>query len=309
MRKFIHFARCMYQNLIDDEIAQRASALAFYAMFSIFPLLLLSVNAISYLLKDPVLVQQITDSFATLFPSGNVLFGQVLQEALKAQGASNLIGLLSLLWGASSFFNGLQGTVNRIFTTQDSRPSWLGRGLGMVMAVVVAALLFAVLLITTAGRLVISYLPAAAAGSGILETIGNRGGIVVVAAFTFALLYHYIPSRRPRLRPTLFGAATATIGWLVASYALLWYVASGLARYNRIYGSIAAVIIFLLWLYVSNFILLLGAEVTAYLSRTKDPNPVPLPAALQRFLEARLGPLEEERLQENPALGSTSPGP
>lgn len=293
MRRFIHFIRCMYQNTLDDEIAERASALAFYAMFSIFPLLLLSVTAVGYFLKDPILVQQIKDSVTNFLPGGNVLFGQVLNEALKAQGASSLIGVISLLWGASSFFNGLQGTVNRIFTTRNSRSSWLGRALGALMAIVVGALLLAALLIATVGRLVVSLLPLAPEGSLFWETWGNQGTVLLVATVTFVLLYRYVPSRRPRLRHTLVGAIAAATGWLVATYGLLWYVASGLARYNLIYGSIAAVIIFLLWLYVSNFILLLGAELTAYLSRTKDPKLVPLPASIQRFLEARLGPLDD----------------
>ncbi len=293
MRGIIHFIRCMYQNTLDDEIAERASALAFYAMFSIFPLLLLSVTAVGYLLEDPVLVQQITDSVTSFLPGGDVIFDQVIDEALKAQGAIGLIGVISLLWGASSFFNGLQGTVNRIFTTKNSRSSWLGRALGVLMAIAVGALLLASLLIATAGRLVMSYLPLASEGSLFWETWGNQGIVILMATITFTLLYRYVPSRRPRLRHTLVGAIVAATGWLVATYGLLWYVASGLARYNLIYGSIAAVIIFLLWLYVSNFILLLGAELTAYLSRTKDPNPVPLPASVQHFLEARLGPLED----------------
>lgn len=294
MRRFIHFIRCMYQNTLDDEIAERASALAFYAMFSIFPLLLLSVTAVGYFLQDPVLVQQIKDSVTNFLPGGNVLFGQVLNEALKAQAASSLIGVISLLWGASSFFNGLQGTVNRIFTTRNSRSGWLGRALGALMAIVVGALLLAALLIATVGRLVVSLLPLAPEASSFWETWGNQGTVLLMATVTFLLLYRYVPSRRPRLRHTLVGAIVAAIGWLVATYGLLWYVASGLARYNLIYGSIAAVIIFLLWLYVSNFILLLGAELTAYLSRTKDPHPIPLPASIQHFLEARLGPLEDE---------------
>jgi len=293
MRRFIHFIRCMYQNTLDDEIAERASALAFYAMFSIFPLLLLSVTAVGYLLEDPVLVQQVTNSITSFLPGGDVLFGQVLDEALKAQGASGFIGVISLLWGASSFFNGLQGTVNRIFTTKNSRSSWLGRALGILMAIVVGALLLAALFIATAGRLVVSLLPLAPERSLFWETWGNQGLVILMATVTFTLLYRYVPSRRPRLRHTLMGAIVAATGWLVATYGLLWYVARGLASYNLIYGSIAAVIIFLLWLYVSNFILLLGAELTAYLSRTKDPNPVPLPASVQHFLEARLGPLEE----------------
>ncbi len=293
MRRFIHFVRCIYQNTLDDEIAERASALAFYAMFSIFPLLLLGVTAAGYFLEDPALVRQLTESIANLLPSGNAIFGGLVEEALKSQGASGLIGVVSLLWGASSFFNGLQRTVNRIFSTKNSRSSWLGRALGILMAIAVGALLLAAFLITTASRLVLSYLPLAPEGSRFWETWGNQGIVILMATVTFTLLYRYIPSRRPRMRPTLVGAITAAIGWIVATFGLLWYVASGLARYNLIYGSIAAVIVFLVWLYVTNFILLLGAELTAYLSSTKDPKLLPLPPTVQRFLETRLGPLED----------------
>lgn len=292
MKSFIEFVRCYVQGVTDDQIGIRAAALAYFAIFSIFPLALLFISAVGFFLDDPQRQQQVFETLNEILPEIAYPVLAVAEETvdnlIASRSISGLIAVIGLLWAASGFFRGLEFSVNVIFGTGIPRPIWESRGVGIIMALlVIPVLLLAVILMTLSGILVAlpwippEFKPFLSAGI-------NYAVSLALFVIIFFLVYRFIPRTWTPVRPALAGASLASVATMLLTYGFNWYLQSGFAGYNVLYGSIGALIALIFYLYLLNYIVLLGAELSAQLGKTKDCNPAPLPPAVEEYIENNL---------------------
>ncbi len=234
-----------------------AASLAYYALFSIFPLVLLGITLISGLLGPTLARQQVIQFLSTFFPAETVevIAGNV-QLVLRQRQSFGLVAVISLIWSGLSLFSNLTVALDNIFHPTRWRPLWRKRLLAVIMVVVLAALLTGSL-ITSLGLRLISALLLDRGGTTLrLLNLSLPLGLNLTI---FALLFRYIPRVRVRWDAIWPAAILGSLGWSLAQSLFVWYL-DNFGLYSVIYGSLAAVIVLLLWVYVSSAILLLAAE-------------------------------------------------
>jgi len=292
MKRFIKFVRCYAQGIADDQIGIRAAALAYFAVFSIFPLALLVISAIGFFLDDPARQQQVLNAINNLLPEMTQIVVEIAEGAIdnvvQSRNLSGLIAVIGLLWSASGFFRALEFSVHVIFGIGAPRPLWKSRGVGMLLVLLVTPiLLVTVALISFSSLLVeLPFIPE------VLKTFLSVGISQVLTLLlsigAFFLLYRFVPDRWTPVRQALIGASAAGVAWMILTYGFNWYLQSGLANYSALYGSIGAVIALIFYLYLANYVVLLGAELTAQLGKTKDCTPMPLPSTVEEYIDNNL---------------------
>ncbi len=249
----------------QDDGALMSRSIAYYALFSIFPLLLVLVSFSSFAL-DAAEVQQLVRDFVVgnLPVVADLVQGNV-QQILAARSTVGIIALVGLLWSASGVFSAIYRAVNRAWENPKSQLFWAEKIFGLAVVLVVGALLVATTLFSTIVSVLQSWLP-----SFFVGTAGSWRWLSMllpplVTAVTFIILYRIIPKNGVTWRDVWLGGLVAGLVWEAARRLYAWYLAN-VASYSLIYGSVGAIIGFLLWAYLSAQILLLGAEFAAQYS-------------------------------------------
>ncbi len=257
-----------------DKVTDWAAALTYYAVLSIFPALLAVVSLLG--LFGTSATQALMDNVGALAPGpakqtlAPVL--QALQGSRQAAGVATIIGIVVALWSASGYVAAFMRVANVAYDMPEGRPKWvtlpLRLGITAVLVVLTAAGMFAVVftggLADRAGR---------ALGIGqtalAIWNIGKWPVLVVLVALALALLYWLAPNvRQPRFRWLTPGSMLAVIIWIIASLLFALYVAK-FGSYNKTYATLAGVIVFLIWLWITNIAILLGVEFDAELARQR----------------------------------------
>ncbi len=243
-----------------------AAGVAFYAMLAIFPAIISTVTVYA-LVSDPADVKrQLDPTLRTLPPDVSNLVSTQLTKAVATSGSGLtlglLLGLLGTLWAASGGINALLTGLDEVYDAPGPRPFVKQRGLSLVLTV--GALFAAIIVIG-----LLAVLPAVAGHVGIggLARAGLQVGrwvlLAILVAVALSVLYRVGPNRPGRRHRWLSpGVLVAMLVWLAGSAGFTLYV-SFFSSYDATYGSLAAVIVLLLWLYVSAFAVLIGAEVDA----------------------------------------------
>jgi membrane protein len=245
----------------EDRCALLAAALSYYALLSIFPLLLFILSIASPFLQSEAAIRAATSFLGSYLPSGATLVRNSLHEVTRLRGPLTIASAAGFLWSASGVFDLIQLGLNRAFRVQRPRPMWRQRivSLGMVASV---SLLFGLsFLLTTSLRLAIHYrlLPR---HNILVDALPVLGALILGIAI-FGLLYRLIPYHSSiRWRDVWAGAVVAAVLWEIAKLGFAWYL-TNFALLNLVYGSVGAVIALMLWGYVTAAILLIGAEIAA----------------------------------------------
>lgn len=254
------------EEVKEDNVGLLAAGVAFFALLALFPALTAAVS-IYGLVADPQTVQSQIQSLTETLPAdaASLIGGQLEAVASSAGGALTfgfVTSLLAALWTASSGMQGLIKGVNAAYDEPDGRSFVKRRGLALLLTI--GGIIFFGVAIA-----VIAVLPALLDGLG----LGRVGQVLILVlrwpllaaliAVALAVVYRYAPDRdEPRWAWVSAGAALATVLWVVGSIAFSIYV-NNFGSYNETYGAIGAVIILLLWLFLSSFVVLVGAEVNA----------------------------------------------
>jgi membrane protein len=271
--KFI--LRKTIREFSDDQCTDLAAALTYYAVLALFPALLALVSLLGLVGqqgKTEELINVLSDMGAgSVADTIRAPLQQLTQTS--AAGIGLIIGIAGALWSASGYVGAFGRAMNRVYEIKEGRPFWKLRPLMIVitLATVILAGLVAI-------GLVVSGPLARAIGDaiGLGETAVTVWNIVkwpvllLLAALVVAILYYATPNvKQPKFRWISVGAAIAIVTWVVAS-ALFGIYVSQFSNYNKTYGSLAGVIIFLLWLWITNLALLFGAEVDAEMERGRQ---------------------------------------
>ncbi|MDQ3776043.1 MAG: YihY/virulence factor BrkB family protein [Pseudomonadota bacterium] len=261
-------------RIADDQIPGRAAQMSFYFFLSVFPILLILMAALGLFLDAQWLVRDaILERLASVVPSSIVRVFTGLLDHLAGQSGGPLTwGILVAVWAASSGMVATIRGLNKAYAVAEERPWWKRRLVGLTLTLVL-------MLLTAAAMLLLAYgVPLAEAfaqrmglGSAFVLAwqIGQWPVIFGFVLLAFDLLYHFAP-HRPRvrwqwLRP---GTLIAIALWLAASLGLKYFVAN-VANYNVAYGSLGAIIVLLLWFYLTGIAILVGAEINAQLEKTR----------------------------------------
>ncbi|MHA3704522.1 YihY/virulence factor BrkB family protein [Jatrophihabitans sp. YIM 134969] len=274
-----------------DNLTDLAAGLTYYAVLSIFPGVLVLVAIIGLLGKDTA--QKTEDQVTSIAPSGvDNIVTQVFQQAQSNSGLASvtaIIGVLLALWSASGYVAGFMRASNVIYGIGEGRPIW------KTLPVRLGVTVLAVVLLTVGAFIVVSTGPVA-------ETIGNAIGLgdtavtvwdivkwpilLLLVSVILAVLYWAAPNaKQAGVKWVSPGGVIAVVLWLLASGLFALYLAF-FANYNKTYGSLAAVIVFLVWLWITNIAILFGAEVNAELDHQKAIEGG-LPEDVQPFAEPR----------------------
>ena len=247
--------------------SQAAAGMAYYTLLSLFPLALFLVSLGSLFLKQQSAYAQVMDYLSNAIPVSRALINQNLEQVIEARGPVGLAGLIGSIWSASGAFAILAKNLNLAWQRSAKRGFVRERllALGMIM-VLAALLLLSVLSTTIIGLLARANIPLVSqivAGEGLLWRIASRALSSAIAFVLFLALYRWVPSGRPPWRWTAVGALFAAIAWEAAINLFAWYASSGLASYAVIYGSLGSVVVLLIWIYLSAWITLFGAHLSA----------------------------------------------
>lgn len=239
-----------------------AAAIAYFALFSLFPLALLSISIASFSLGSSMDQRLIVQKLEFIAPALGQLLGQNIDEIIQLRGPVTSLASLSLIWSASTIFYTLTQTLNGIWGNKRRGAVWKRRGLAIlfVLAFVGPALFLA----SFAGSLIANlrtWMPD--------SIIPMAGGISFAVAISldialFMLLYMLLPHGDSTWREILPGAIAAGMLWELAKKAFLFFVTSYVSVSNLVYGSVAAIIAFLIWAYLSGVILLFGAYLSVF---------------------------------------------
>jgi membrane protein len=271
-----YIARKTVREFSQDQCTDLAAALTYYSVLALFPAAIALLSLVGLVGKGPktvdTLLQILTDVGAssaadTLEPTLTEL------STTPSAGPALVIGLATALWSASGYVGAFGRGMNRIYEVEEGRPIWKLRPV-MLLVTVITVVLTAVVAL----GLVVTGPAAQAVGDAIgvgstIVTVWNIAKwpvLLVIVVLIVALLYYATPNvKQPRFRWISAGAVVAIVVWLVASAAFGFYVAN-FSSYDKTYGSLAGVIAFLLWLWITNLALLFGAELDAELERGRE---------------------------------------
>jgi membrane protein len=245
----------------EDRCSLVAAALSYYALLSLFPLLLFILAIVSPLGQAETAIREVTRFISSYLPSGALMVRSALEEITRLRGALTLASAASFLWSASGAFDAIQLGINRAFRVSTMRPIWRRR-LFSILMVVATSLLFGLSFgMTTTMRLAIHY-RILERRDFLFESLPIVGALILGTA-VFGLLYRYVPyDPHIRWRDVLPSAVIAAALWEIAKLVFAWYI-TNYALLNMVYGSIGTIIAIMLWGYVTAAILLIGAEIAA----------------------------------------------
>ncbi|MHB0922748.1 MAG: YihY/virulence factor BrkB family protein [Bellilinea sp.] len=246
--------------------AEAAASLAYYALFSLFPLLLVLISVLGFVLKSGDAYLVTLDFISEVLPNARDLIERNFQEILNRRGTIGLIGLVGALWSASGFFNTLVRNINRAWLGIKPRDVIRTRLLALSMIVMLVFLLV-LSLISSMLLDIIKLIDSPLLDPTLLESSAWTFLRVIlpilITYFMFTGAYRWIPNTAVRWRASLAGALWTTVAWEVAKRLFTWYLSSGIIRYEILYGSLGTVLALMFWIYLSCLIILLGAHLTA----------------------------------------------
>ena len=275
----------------EDNLTDWAAALTYYGILSIFPMLIALVSILG--LVGQSATQPLIDNVGAVAPGpAKQIFTDAITNLQKQRGAAGVlfvVGLVLAFWSASGYVAAFMRASNAIYEVEEGRPIW------KTLPVRVGVTVVLVLLLAVTGIGV-------TLTGGIAEQVGNLLGLgdtavtvwdiakwpvlLLIVSFMFAFLYWAAPNvKQPGFRWISPGGVLAVIIWIIASAAFAFYVAN-FGSYNKTYGTLGGVITFLIWLWISNIAVLLGAELNAELERGRQIE-AGVPADEEPFLEPR----------------------
>jgi membrane protein len=271
-------AWCRLKNLVyrsikgffDDGCTQRAAAISYYVLFSIFPLMIFTVGVLGLFLRDEGLQQDIVDEIMANFPlsqdEGRDDVAEALQSVAQEQvGAVGIFGLVTLAWSSSALLGVIRSSLNLVYEVKTPRPPAIQKLLDLGGVLIFAPFFLGSIVATSALRFAkrtsedADFVGRLAEAFGLAWWVASIALPILLSCIAFFLVYWLIPARRVRPIHILPGAIIAAILFEATKVGFNVYL-ENFTSYDVIFGSLGAVVAFLFWVYLSANILLLGAE-------------------------------------------------
>lgn len=281
----------------EDKLGVWAGALTYYGLLALFPALIALVGLIG-LVGDPKSTTQTMMQIVTkLGPSSaaQTFAGPIrsITAHKSTAGIMGIVGILAALWSASSYVGAFMQASSIIYETPEGRPIWKLRPLQLLVTLVMVLLLALVALALVLTGPIVSAVAGPLGVGGTVVTVWDIAKwpvLLLVVVFMFAVLFYASPNvRLPGVRWVTPGVLFALVVWLVASAAFAFYVAN-FGSYDKTYGALGGVVVFLVWMWITNSALLLGMELNAERERSRELQAGVPGAERELQLDARSAP-------------------
>jgi membrane protein len=276
----------------DDNLTDWAAALTYYAVLSMFPALIAMISILGLVVDKATITRVLTDTLSQIGPTSAIETFKGPIESIasndSAAGIMLVVGVAAALWSASGYIGAFMRASNAIYEREE------GRGFFKLRPV---QLLVTLVLILMSALLVVALI----VSGPVAEAVGNAVGLgstavtvwdiakwpvmLVVVMVMLAILYYASPNaKQPGFKWISPGSIVAVVIWVIASALFAFYVAT-FSSYNKTYGALAGVVVFLVWMWITNLAFLFGAELNAEFERAKaglrsaPPPPSPPPSA------------------------------
>jgi membrane protein len=269
-------------ELVNSNDVTHAASIAYYALLSLFPFILLVFSLLGSITgNDEDRIAVLTFVFR-YFPTKLDFVNQQLQAISEKQVQLGVAGGLALIWASLGVFGAITSGVNEAWGVERQRSFWKHRMVSFLMLVAAGGVMIVALLLVGAVEI--------AQGSSFAVMLARFHWLAVLRTLTLdylatillivavGLVFYFIPNAKTRFRDVWVGAALTGVLWRLAFSGFAWYIARNKSM-TMIHGSIAAVVVFLLWVYVSSIILMYGVEFTAAHARLRRRRPDDMPAA------------------------------
>ncbi len=267
IKRLYEFIRHIIDRVCATKVTEAAAAIAYYAILSFFPLILLLIALNSAFIQSVEAQNQILLWAKDYLPGSEQIVMANIQHLIKASETVGYVGTIILLWSATLVFAGFAQNINMAWTTANSRHFLMDRLIGLLTISVVIIFLIIVLVTTAIIDAVPRLFP------GLMTSViikANRFQHLIVQFMPvltiFALLilfYKYIPNCKVFWREAIVASSFSGIAILVTKSAFVWYITRGPNSYSLVYGSLGTVVAFMLWIYISSCIILIGGHISA----------------------------------------------
>jgi membrane protein len=263
----VDFFKLTYKEMDEDHVMAFAGNLTYKALFAIFPFFTFLISLLG-IFSATDLVNTMVDKLSGVAPQSATAFieGQLLSitqsQTESAFTIGAIISILLALWGVSGAFRSVMEAMNVMYEVEEDRPFWKVYGLSIFMSLAVVVLLVGALVLVVFGESIgVTVADLIGLGSvfATIWSIVQWPIVALVVLFAFALIYYFAPAAKQRFRWVSPGSILAFVFWLIFSLLFSLYVSMS-GSYNETYGSLAGVIILMLYVYYSALIMLVGAE-------------------------------------------------
>ncbi|QKZ06458.1 MULTISPECIES: YihY/virulence factor BrkB family protein [Pseudomonas] len=265
------------KEFLDDEMSTYASALAYQMLFSLFPFILFLIALIGFLHLPDFFSWLRLQAGLVLPPQALDSVNPVIDQLQQSKGGLLSFGIVIALWTASAGVRLMMSAMNAAYDVVEERPVWKRIPLSIFYTVGIAGMLLAAAALMVLGPQVMGWL----AGQIGLEdfivtlwTVARWPVIVILMMVAVAVIYYVMPDVKQKFRFITPGSVLAVVVWIIASLGFAFYV-QRFANYNAMYGSIGAIIVLLLYFYISSAVLLLGAEMNAVIEHMSEEGKEP----------------------------------
>jgi len=251
---------------------EAAAAIAYYTFFSFFPLLLILMAVGSVFLDVESIQQQVLTFVGETVPPAQDLVRENIQQVLELRRPVGIVAAVGLLWAATGVFTVLARNINRAWQDTGNFLEWRLAGLAIVGGVLAGLLFLSILsavLFGLVGQFELQFLGAITVhDTHSWKILSWLTPWMLMLLSTFGL-YRWVPNIEVSWSDAGWGALVAASAWGVSKIGFIWYLGSGLARHQLIYGSLGTVVVLMLWIYLSGLIVLFGAHLSAAIGRQR----------------------------------------
>ena len=269
-RTEFRFLLIAIRRALSGDGRDTAAAIAFYAFFSLFPLLLVALSVAGFLFDSAMAQARLTEILDRSLPGGAALVSRQVSAVVEARGALGAIGVFGLIWSASAAMGAAGRAVNRSLGVQQGRPALGGKLRDLGLTALVCLGLSASVLLSSVAEVLAGMDFAVVRRLGLDTGLTGRLAGFLTAAFlafgTFAILYRALPIPVTKWRDVMAGALVATILFELSKLGFLLYLSLA-ANFEAVYGSLSAIIVLMIWLVVSAWVFVVGAEYNAARTR------------------------------------------
>lgn len=259
------------QHFGEVRAAEAAAGIAFFAIFSLFPLLLALIVAGSFVLEIEQVQRRVLDVTAEFLPVAERLIERNIQGILERRGTVGVVALLSLVWSATGVLTVLARNINLVWPEAEPRSFVEDRLMALGMVTGLALLLVFSLVSSTVFNVLARFRMPIGGGLSVDETPAWTTLLTAVPRLLVFLallgLYRWVPNTQVRWMDAFWGALVATLAGEIVTNGFSWYLSTGLVRFELVYGSLGTVVVLMLWIYIGALTVLFGAHLSAAVAR------------------------------------------
>jgi membrane protein len=271
-----------FLGFVQSDNLTYAASIAYYGILSLFPFFLLAFALLGRVTADVEHRNAVFSFILRYFPAQFDFISTQL-EAFRTSGLRlGVVGTMTIVWGALGVFGAISTAVNYAWGVEKQRSFWKHKLVSFLMLLVAGLiLLVALLLVSASGVVGASWFAAVLArfpGLAILHSLAVHYATTLLFIVVVGLVFYFVPNAAVRFWDVWIGALVTGLLWKAALEGFSWYMRD-MTRFTRVNGSIAAVVVFLVWVYTQSVILLYGVEFTAAYARLRRGRPEAIPAA------------------------------